>query len=135
WLTRRLSLAMLERAAKFLLTTSPLASRTLPDHRREVVGFERDAALATTAKAMSVTPTDVLTSSASTSELADRLTITQPGEGFRMELVGDSGGSATAVVARPELQRILGMLETEVVKAGWVMPIAAPAQPPAAKPV
>src|SRR5262249_34725761 len=44
WLTRRLSLAMLERAQKFLASTSPLAQRTTPDHRTELAAFERGAA-------------------------------------------------------------------------------------------
>jgi hypothetical protein len=77
WLTRRLSLAVLERAAQFLATTSPLAQRAAPDQRHEVAAFERDAALATTAQALSATPTDALSPSAASAELADRLTITQ----------------------------------------------------------
>jgi hypothetical protein len=124
WLTRRLSLAMLERAAKFLASTSPLAQRAAPDHRDELAAFERDAALATTAKAMSVPASDALQSSATTAELVERMTMSQQGEGFRLELHGDCGGSATGVVARVELQRILRMLEAEVGKAGWISPVA-----------
>jgi len=137
WITRRLSLAVLERAAKFLANTSRLAQRTSPDHRGELAAFERDAALATTAGAMSATPTEALNASATTFELADRLTITQQGEAFRLELIGDRGGSATGMVLRAELQRILRMLEGEVIKAGWVVvapPPASAGPEPAAKP-
>src|SRR5947209_20036500 len=98
WITRRLALAVLERAVKFLATTSPLAQRTTPDHRAELAAFERDAALARTAGAMSAPPTDALASSAQTVELADRLTITQQGEAFRFDLIGDRGGSASGVI-------------------------------------
>jgi hypothetical protein len=127
WLTRRLSLAVLERAAQFLATTSPLAQHAAPDQRHEVAAFERDAALATTAQALSATPTDALSLSAASAELADRLTITQQGQDFRFELTGDRGGGAMGMVLRPELQRILRMLEGEVIKAGWVNIIAASA--------
>jgi hypothetical protein len=137
WLTRRLSLAMLERAQKFLASTSPLARRTAPDQRSELAAFERHAAMTTTAGAMSATPTDELAASARSAELADRLTITQQGEAFRLQLTGDRGGGTTGLVLRAELQRILGMLEAEVIKAGWVTAAASPAaaaQADAAKP-
>jgi hypothetical protein len=127
WLTRRLSLAVLERARTFLVSTSPLAQRAAPDHRRELAAFERDAAMATTAAAMSATPTDALSARASSAELADRLTITRQGDGFRLQLTGDRGGGTSGVVLRSELQRMLGMLEAEVIKAGWVNAVAAPA--------
>jgi hypothetical protein len=120
WLTRRLSLALLERAAKFIESTSPLVQRTTPDHRTELAAFERDAALATTQKSMSVPAADALNTSAQGAELADRMTISQQGEGFRLELCGDRGGQGVGMVARAELQRILRMLESEVVKAAWV---------------
>jgi hypothetical protein len=111
----------------FLATTSPLAQRAAPDQRHEVAAFERDAALATTAQALSATPTDALSPSAASAELADRLTITQQGQDFRFELIGDRGGGATGMVLRAEFQRILRMLEGEVIKAGWVNVIAASA--------
>jgi hypothetical protein len=133
WLTRRLSLALLERAAKFLESTSPLVQRTAADHRGELAAFERDAALAKTAKAMSVPAADALQSSAASAELADRMTISQQGEGFRLELYGDRGGQAAGLVARAELQRILRMLEAEVGKAAWIT-TAAPASAQPAEP-
>jgi hypothetical protein len=132
WLTRRLSLLTLERAAKFLESTSPLTQRAASDHRGELAAFERDAALAKTQKAMSVPAADALSSSAAAAELVERMTIGQQGEGFRLELHGERGGQAIGAVARAELQRILRMLEGEVVKAAWVPPVAASA--PAAAP-
>src|SRR3954447_16675196 len=134
WLTRRLALAMLERAQKFVATTSPLAQRTAPDHRSELAAFERDAALAKTAPAMSVPAADALKSSAAAAELVERMTITQQGEGFRLEFHGERGGEAAGPRARAELQRILRMLEAEVGKAAWVLPVAPAAQPAAPAP-
>ena len=60
WLTRRLSLAVLERAETFLASTSLLAKRAGPTYQGELVAFEKDAAMAATAKAVSPTPRDVL---------------------------------------------------------------------------
>jgi hypothetical protein len=129
WLTRRLALALLERAAKFLASTSALAQRAPADFRGELVAFERDAAMATTAKALSPTPADIFKSSASGAELAERLTISGRGDRFRVELHGESGGGAAAMLARAELQRVLQMLQAEVAKAGW---LGAPVQSPTA---
>ena len=134
WLTRRLALAMLERAQKFVATTSPLAQRTAPDHRGELAAFERDAALAKTAQAMSVPAAEALKSSAAAAELIERMTISQQGEGFRLEFHGERGGEAAGLVAGAELQRILRMLEAEVGKAAWVLPVAPAAQPAAPAP-
>ena len=53
WLTRRLSLALLERADKLLASTSALASRAAPGYREELAAFEQDAAMAATAIAPS----------------------------------------------------------------------------------
>ena len=70
---------------------------------------------------MSRTPLDLVKTSGTAAELVDRLTIApQSGGNFRVELVGDSGGGAAGAVARSELQRILQMLQGEVVKAGWL---------------
>ena len=76
WLTRRLSLALLERAGKLLVSSSPLASRAAPGYREELAAFEQDAAMAATAKGMSPTPRDALNASAPGAELAVKLTIT-----------------------------------------------------------
>ena len=54
WLTRRLALLMLERAAELLARTSALAQRAPADVRSELVAFERDAAMVNTAKGLSL---------------------------------------------------------------------------------
>jgi hypothetical protein len=131
WLTRRLSLAILERAPQYLQSKSDLTQRAPADLRSEMASFEREAAIAKTAGAMSVTPPQVLQQSASAAELADRLSITQQSEGFRFELLGLTGAGAGAVFRADELQRTLQMLQGEVVKAGW---IAAATKPQAAAP-
>src|SRR5271154_2121279 len=121
WLTRRLALAVLERTAEYLVSRSDLAQKAPADFRGEAIAFERDAAIAKTARAMSVTPPAVLQSSASAAELAERLTIAQQGENFGLELHGQSGQGAAGLVKRDELQRILQMLQVEVAKAGWLV--------------
>jgi hypothetical protein len=119
WLTRRLVLVLLERAAEFVASTSPLMRKAPAVVRGEIVAFEREAAMAMTAKAMSATPVDVLKTSALAAELAVRLTISSQADKFRVELRGETGGGATGLFARAELQRLLQMLQAEVVKAGW----------------
>jgi hypothetical protein len=119
WLTRRLVLALLERAGEFVASTSAMAQRAPASFRGEFVAFEREAAIATTAKAMSKTPDDVLKSSAIAAELADRVTISNQGDRFQLDLFGESGEGATGVLTRAEIQRVLRMLQTVVAKAGW----------------
>ena len=131
WLTRRLALVLHERAVNLLASTSALAQRAPADIRGELVAFERDAAIAKTAKAMSHTPADVLKTSRTAAELVQRLTISSQGDNFRVELLGESGGGAAGVVARAELQRILQMLQTEIVKADWLGTSAKSAATPA----
>jgi hypothetical protein len=128
WLTRRLALALLDRAAEYLSSTSALAQRAPADFRGELVAFERDAAMTKTAGAMSNTSADVLKSSATAAELVERLMISNQGDRVRLELRGRSGGGAAGTPTRAELQRILQMLQAEVAKAGW---LAAPAKSPA----
>jgi hypothetical protein len=129
WLTRRLVLSLLENGGKFLAKTSTLVQRAAPEARREVVAFEREAAVAKTAPAMSVTPSEVLKKTVATAELVQQVSLTQQGERMRMELRGVAGGASEAGLARAELQRILDMLHGEVVKAAWSMAPAAPAPP------
>ena len=128
WLTRRLSLALLERAAEYVSNTSAWAQRAPADMRSEFVAFERDAAIAKTAGAMSITPADVLKSSTTGSELAERVTIASQGDRFRLELHGQSGRGAAGAPSRAEFQRMLQMLQAEVAKAGWLA-VPAKAQP------
>jgi hypothetical protein len=120
WLTRRLVLALLERATGFLASTSHLMQQAPANVRDELVTFEREVAMAKTAPAMSVTPPDVLKASARAAELAERLTISSQADGFRVELRGERGGGAAGLFLRAELQRFLQMLQAEVVKAGWL---------------
>jgi hypothetical protein len=131
WLTRRLALVLLKRAVNLLASTSALAQRAPADIRGELIAFERDAAIAKTAKAMSHTPADVLKTSGTVAELVQRLTISSQGNNFRMELRGETGGGAVGVVERAELERILQMLQTEVAKADWLGTSAKSAATPA----
>ena len=45
WLTRRLALALPERAAEYLAGTSTLAQRTPAELRRETIAVERESAI------------------------------------------------------------------------------------------
>jgi hypothetical protein len=121
WLTRRLTLALLERTAEFLASTSALVRQAPADVRGELVTFEREAAIAMTARAMSNTPAKVLETSATTAELAERLSISGQEDGFRVELRGEKGGGAAGLLTRAELQRFLQMLQAEVAKAEWLV--------------
>jgi hypothetical protein len=141
WLTRRLALALLERAAGYLNKTSDLANQAPAELRQEFAAFEREAALASTAGAMTKTPAEILKSSADGAELADRLTISRNGKGgFKFELLGQAGEGAIGLLTRDEMQRMLQMLSSVVAKAGWVALLqrpqtAAPVMAAAPKPV
>ena len=139
WLTRRIVLLLLERASGFLANTSTLVRRGTADMRGELAAFEREAAMANTAKAMRRTPDDVLKSSGATAELVQRLTFSGQGAGFRFELRGERGGGADGTLTRAEFQRILQMLQAETSKAGWLMAkppseVAPPAEQASPKP-
>jgi hypothetical protein len=120
WLTRRVAVALLERTTEFLDSTSALAKQAPAEMRGEFSAFEREAAIAKTQRAMSVTPPEILKSSAVAAELIDRVTIAPHGDNFRLELYGMSGDGAAAGLSRAELQRILQMLQGVVAKAGWL---------------
>jgi hypothetical protein len=120
WLTRRLALALLERAADFVASKSALAQQAPAELRGDLVAFERDVAIASTAKAMSKTPDEILRSSVATAELADRVTIAIRGEKFQFELHGKNNAGAMGLVTQAELQRILQMLQSQVIDAGWL---------------
>jgi hypothetical protein len=126
WLTRRLALALLERAKEFLASTSALVQRASADHRGEILAFEQDAAITRTAKAITQTPAEILQASTTSAELAKQLTISNQGNGFRMELQGEGGGNAAGVLARDELQRVLQMLQETAGRAGWLITPAKP---------
>jgi hypothetical protein len=121
WLTRRLVLALLERAEEFIASTSALVRQAPADVRGELVTFEREAAIAMTAKAMSSTPAKVLNASATAAELAERLSISSQSDGFRVDLRGQKGGGASGLLTRAELQRFLQMLQAEVARTDWLV--------------
>jgi len=132
WLTRRLALAVLERTTQYLATTSDLAQRAPAQLRGEAMAFERDAAIVKTARAMSSTPPAVLQASAGAAELAERLTIARDRDSFRLELRGQGEHGAVGIVNRDELQRVLKMLHTAVMQAGWLaVPVPSEAASPA----
>jgi hypothetical protein len=119
WLTRRLVLALLDRTSEFLASTSPLVQQVPAAVRGELATFEREAALASTARSMSTTPPDVLKASKNAAELAEGLKISSKANGFRVELQGEKGVGAVGLLTRAELQRLLQMLQAEAANAGW----------------
>jgi len=128
WLTRRVTLLLLDRITELLANTSSLTQRTPAPLRGEIMAFEHAAAMAKTAERMSRTPADVLNASAAAAELVKSMTLTSQGDLFRVELTGFNGGGAEGVLARVGLQRVLQMLQDEVTKAGW-LPADRKAQP------
>src|SRR5690349_24771572 len=92
WLTRRLALAVLERATDYVDNTSNLAQRAPAELRGEAIAFERDAAVAKTAPAMSETPPEIPTSSTAGADLAARVTISREPESLRFSLRGGRVG-------------------------------------------
>jgi len=119
WLTRRLVLALLDRTSEFLASTSPVVQQVPAAVRGELATFEREAAMASTAKAMSTTPADVIKASKIAAELAEGLKISSQPNGFRVELQGEKAVGAAGLFTRAELQRFLQMLQAEVAKASW----------------
>jgi len=119
WLTRRLVLALLDRTSEFLASTSPLVQQVPAAVRGELATFEREAAMASTARSMSTTPPDVLKASKSAAELAEGLKISSEVNGFRVELRGEKAVGAAGLLTRAELQRLLQMLQAEAANAGW----------------
>lgn len=120
WLTRRLALAVLTRGPEYLDSTSTMTQQAPADLRGDFIAFEREAAIASTAKSMSKTPDEVLKVSVTGAELADRVVISRQGDRFRLELHGQQDSGAVGVLMRAELQRVLQMLQSEVAKAGWL---------------
>ena len=122
-------LALLERAPEFIASSSSLAQRAAPDVRGQLATFEREAAIAKTAPAMSRTADEVLKVSKTEAELGERLSISKQGEGFRIEMQSDRGAGAAGLLTRAELERIMHMLEGEARKAGWLAGAARASSP------
>lgn len=142
WLTRRLVLALIQRGSQFVASASPVVQRAAPEMRRQLAAFEHEAAIAKTVPSMTHTPNEVMKSVEPSAALAERVSVAHQGENLRIELRGaaDGGGGAEGVLTRAEFQRVLQMLQQEVIKSGWLAQLAAPgtaAQPapkPASKP-
>jgi hypothetical protein len=127
WLTRRLALALLDRASGYLTKTSDLAQQAPAEMRKEFVAFEREAAMVSTAGAMTRMPPEILRSSADAAELAERLTISRHGKsGFKFELLGQTSAGAAGLLTRAEMQRVLQMLYGVAARAGWIAPAQMP---------
>ena len=140
WLTRRLVLALLGRVPQELEKTSPLAKQAPSAIRSDLVAFEKEAAIASTASFMTQTPPDIMRVNAQAAELAVKVTLTGQGDVYRLELQGERGGGAGGNLQRMELQRILQMVEEEAGKGQWLDGVVAAsatvdAPAPAQKPV
>jgi hypothetical protein len=127
WLTRRLIVQLLGRLPAALAATSKVAKQAPVEYRSELATFEREAAIAKTAAAMSKTDNGVLRMNAAAAELAVTVSLEDKGDTLRFILVGERGGQAAGTMSRPDLQRIIYMLEQEVAKAEWIVPAAPPA--------
>jgi hypothetical protein len=120
WITRRVALLLLEKGTDVLANASTLVRRAPAHIRGELASFEREAAIANTAIAMSPTPSTVATDNRNSAALLEKVTVSHQGQAFRLELIGETGEGAAAMLTPPELQRILLMLQTEAVKAKWI---------------
>lgn len=134
WLTRRLTLAALHEARKFLDSTSTVALRAAGEFRQEIIAIERAAAIENTVKALRKASATILQASATRADRAASVKVTIRGAGFQLELHGRDGEVAGCLIDRDHLQRILQMLDEEVKKASWMRPPEAPAQSAAAPP-
>lgn len=119
WLTRRMTLNLIDRANPYLDRMSPVAGQTPSDLRGDLAEMERQVALARTAGAVSRTPADVMARAAAAADLAIEITITKKAKGFVLQLRGRTGGQASVVWSRDHLRRIVDMLENLAARAGW----------------
>lgn len=133
WLTRRMTLTLIDHANPYLDRMSPVIGKTPYDMRAELSEMERQVALARTADAVTITRSEVVVQAAGTADLVTGVTIAKTGEEFALVLRGRNG-QASVNWSRDHLQRIVVMLEELTAKAGWREgpPVAvAPAQKPA----
>ncbi|MGH9648209.1 MAG: hypothetical protein ACRD4E_15475, partial [Bryobacteraceae bacterium] len=120
WLTRRLVVMLLEGMPHALEGTSAIFKQVPAEYRSDFAAFEREAALASTTKAMTHTDSGIMKSNANAAELAITLKIVNVGKKFRLELSGDRGGHAVGLLGPAELQRVLQMVYDETIKAKWL---------------
>jgi hypothetical protein len=118
WLTRRMTLNLIDHATPYLDKMSPVISKTPSNMRAELSEMERQVALARTADAVTSTPTEVVAPAAGTADLVMEVTIAKTGEEFALVLRGRNG-HASVTWSRDHLQRIVAMLEELTAKAGW----------------
>jgi hypothetical protein len=119
WLTRRMTLTLIDHATPYLDRMSPVISKTPGDMRAELAAMERQVALARTADEVTRTPTESLIPAAATADLVMEVTIAREGEWFALVLRGRNGMQASLTWSRDHLQRIVVMLEELAAKAGW----------------
>jgi len=128
WLTRRMSLAILEKVRPHLDKTSSLVSRVPLEHQDAAATMQREVALASTRSAMSKTDDRVLGQAAAGAELGTELQISPQGADFVLRITGQRGGQTQGILKRAQLQTILQMLEHEVTKASWAGGVVPPVQ-------
>ncbi len=118
-MTRRLALNLIQAANPYLNRMSSLLRKTPTELRAELATMERDVAMASTQRKVSQKPTAVLEGASVAAELAVELNISQIQQSFRLRFRGRKGSEAVVGCSRPELQRVIHMVEQEAVKAGW----------------
>ena len=120
WLTRRMTLGVLQRFNVFLDRTSAVTRRTSLEHRAEVAAMERDAAIESTRKAVKPIAKETIDGVASSGELAMELRLTPERKGLALEITGRAGNQARALLNRAQLRTILFLIQKEATKANWV---------------
>jgi hypothetical protein len=132
WLTRRVVLDIVARLPPVLAQYSPAVRQAAVEHRPEVAAFEREAAVADEGGGhFTQTPDELLRKVIPEAELLSSLSVNVRPEGVAVDLLGSNGRQASGVWTRDDVQRLLHLLQQEVLKAGW-MHAAGPASAPAA---
>lgn len=120
WLTRRMGVMVLGRAATLLADNSralPLAS---PNSHRAIEAFKRETALAATEAAMTSTAATVLVRVARMATLVEQIAISPEGDRFRLAIRGADGEGTSGLLTNIELQRVVHMIEREAIRADWL---------------
>jgi hypothetical protein len=120
WLTRRIVLDILARLPPVLAQHSPAVRQTPVQHRREVAEFEREVAVG--AAHFTQTPNEQLRALAAEAQLVETLSFDVHLEGVAVNLLGIQGRRVSGIWTRDDVQRLLHLLQQEVVKAGWAVP-------------